>query len=218
MQVAARHVDEVANAIDAELRALDNRIQPITSSWRGAAASSYLSLHERWTQDATKLRQVLAEISQGLTQNATRYQTNEDDGRRPDGPHRRLSSEPAPPPPVERSRPFNSSTSSSNPKGTHHVRCHRHHRLVRHHHAGPGRRGQHRSPHRLRKSADLRQFIAPLVASWEGGASSDYQSLQKRWDTAAADLNAVLAQIGQLLGQAHDGYRATESANAACWG
>jgi hypothetical protein len=33
MQVAARHVDEVANAIDGELRALDNRIQPIVSSW-----------------------------------------------------------------------------------------------------------------------------------------------------------------------------------------
>ena len=79
MQVAARHVDEVANAIDAELRALDNRIQPITSTWRGQGATAYMSLHERWTQDASKLRQVLAEISQGLTQNATRYQTNEDD-------------------------------------------------------------------------------------------------------------------------------------------
>jgi WXG100 family type VII secretion target len=79
MEVAARHVDEVASAIDAELRSLDNRIQPITGSWRGAAASSYLQLHMRWTEDATKLRQVLAEISQGLKQNAIRYQTNEDE-------------------------------------------------------------------------------------------------------------------------------------------
>lgn len=79
MQVAARHVDEVANAIDAELRALDNRIQPITSTWRGEGATAYLSLHERWMQDAAKLRQVLAEISLGLGQNATRYQTNEQD-------------------------------------------------------------------------------------------------------------------------------------------
>jgi WXG100 family type VII secretion target len=79
MEVAARRVDEVANSIDAELRALDNRIQPITSSWRGVAASAYLSLHERWTTDAQKLRQVLAEISQGLGQNAGRYQTNEDE-------------------------------------------------------------------------------------------------------------------------------------------
>jgi WXG100 family type VII secretion target len=79
MTVAARHVDEVANAIDAELRALDNRIQPITSSWRGAAASSYMGLHQRWTEDTRKLRQVLAEISQSLGQNSVRYQTNEDD-------------------------------------------------------------------------------------------------------------------------------------------
>jgi 6 kDa early secretory antigenic target len=64
---------------------------------------------------------------------------------------------------------------------------------------------------------DLRNFIAPLVASWEGGAASDYQVLQKRWDTAAQDLNAVLAQISQMLGQAHDGYRTTESANANAW-
>lgn len=78
MEVAARRVDEVAAAIEAELRSLDSRIQPITSTWRGAAATAYLSLHERWTADATRLRQVLAEISLGLNQNATRYQTNED--------------------------------------------------------------------------------------------------------------------------------------------
>ena len=65
---------------------------------------------------------------------------------------------------------------------------------------------------------DLRQYLAPLIASWDGGASGDYQVLQRRWDTTAADLNGVLSQISQLLGQAHDGYRATESANAAAWG
>jgi WXG100 family type VII secretion target len=65
---------------------------------------------------------------------------------------------------------------------------------------------------------DLRQFLAPLVASWEGGASADYQVLQKRWDGAAGDLNGVLANISQLLGQAHDGYRSTEMANTAVWG
>jgi WXG100 family type VII secretion target len=78
MQVAARHVDEVADGIDRDLRSLDDRIRPITGSWRGAGASAYMALHERWLEDARKLRQVLAEISQGLTQNATRYQTHED--------------------------------------------------------------------------------------------------------------------------------------------
>ncbi|MFV0307255.1 MAG: WXG100 family type VII secretion target [Desertimonas sp.] len=79
MGVAARHVDEVAESIAAELRSLDNRIQPITGSWRGAAATAYMALHNRWTQDATELRTVLGEISLALTQNSTRYQTTEDD-------------------------------------------------------------------------------------------------------------------------------------------
>jgi WXG100 family type VII secretion target len=79
MQVAAQHVNEVADAIDAELRALDNRIQPITGTWSGAGSQSFMVLHQRWVENAAKLRQVLGEISQGLTQNATRYQTNEDE-------------------------------------------------------------------------------------------------------------------------------------------
>jgi 6 kDa early secretory antigenic target len=65
--------------------------------------------------------------------------------------------------------------------------------------------------------ADLRTFVTQLTGTWEGKASSDYQVLQKRWDTAAQDLNAVLAEISQVLGQAHDGYRSTESANANAW-
>jgi 6 kDa early secretory antigenic target len=58
--------------------------------------------------------------------------------------------------------------------------------------------------------ADLRQFIAPLVASWEGAASTTYQALQKRWDTTAADLNAVLGQIGRMLGTTQMAYTDTE--------
>ncbi|MEL6893320.1 MAG: WXG100 family type VII secretion target [Actinomycetota bacterium] len=65
---------------------------------------------------------------------------------------------------------------------------------------------------------ELRAFLAPLISTWEGGASSDYQVLQRRWDTAAADLNTVLMQISQLLGNANQGYQATEMANAAAWG
>lgn len=64
---------------------------------------------------------------------------------------------------------------------------------------------------------ELRSYLAPLVSTWAGGASSDYQALQKRWDTAAGDLNAVLAQVGQLLGRAHDSYRDTEMANVRAW-
>ena len=65
--------------------------------------------------------------------------------------------------------------------------------------------------------SDLRQYLAPLVASWEGGAATDYQALQRRWDGSANDLNAVLGQISSLLGRAHESYTVTESSNVSVW-
>lgn len=64
---------------------------------------------------------------------------------------------------------------------------------------------------------DLKRSLAPLVATWEGQAAVEYRAEQRRWDTAAADLAAVLARIGAALGAANDNYRAVERANAARW-
>jgi early secretory antigenic target protein ESAT-6 len=64
---------------------------------------------------------------------------------------------------------------------------------------------------------DLRRFLTPMVATWQGAAAQDYQVRQKQWDTAAGDLAAVLAQIGVALGAANDSYRQAENANAARW-
>ena len=64
---------------------------------------------------------------------------------------------------------------------------------------------------------DLRRFLAPLVAGWEGQAATEYQAKQRQWDAAAADLAGVLAQIGVALGVANDSYRRVEQVNAARW-
>ncbi len=64
---------------------------------------------------------------------------------------------------------------------------------------------------------DLRRFLAPMVATWQGQAAAEYQVKQRQWDTAAADIAAVLAQIGVALGAANDGYQQVERANAARW-
>jgi 6 kDa early secretory antigenic target len=63
--------------------------------------------------------------------------------------------------------------------------------------------------------ADLKAYLAPMVATWQGAAASDYRVVQARWDRAAADLNDVLAAIGRALGAANEGFQATESQNAA---
>lgn len=65
--------------------------------------------------------------------------------------------------------------------------------------------------------SDLRSYLAPMVSAWEGGASADYQELQKRWDKSADELNRILDQIRNLLGQSHDAYDATERSNAGTW-
>jgi WXG100 family type VII secretion target len=64
---------------------------------------------------------------------------------------------------------------------------------------------------------DLKRFLAPLVATWEGQAAAEYQAEQRQWDTAAAGLAGVLAQIGVALGTANESYRQVEQANAARW-
>jgi len=65
---------------------------------------------------------------------------------------------------------------------------------------------------------DLKAYLAPMISTWGGAASDQYQALQQQWDTAATDLNAVLAQIGQALGTAHDNYVQTETSNSNVWG
>ena len=64
---------------------------------------------------------------------------------------------------------------------------------------------------------DLRRAVTPLAATWQGQAADEYQNRQRQWDTAAADLARVLADIGRALGEAEAGYRATENTNAALW-
>jgi 6 kDa early secretory antigenic target len=64
---------------------------------------------------------------------------------------------------------------------------------------------------------DLKRFLAPMVATWSGQAAEEYGARQRQWDTAAADLTAVLAQIGVAVGHAHDGYQQVEAANARRW-
>lgn len=68
------------------------------------------------------------------------------------------------------------------------------------------------------QSEDLQQYLAPLVSTWGGSASEQYQVLQKQWNTALTDLNQVLAQIAQALGVAYQNYTTTETANVNVWG
>ena len=64
---------------------------------------------------------------------------------------------------------------------------------------------------------DLKAYLAPLVASWSGEASSDFQALQAKWDTSADDLSQVLRHMAQALRTAGDSYQSTERTNSSIW-
>jgi early secretory antigenic target protein ESAT-6 len=64
---------------------------------------------------------------------------------------------------------------------------------------------------------DLKTYLGPLVASWSGDASTEYQALQARWEASANDLNQVLRQMAQALRTAGENYRNTERKNSSIW-
>jgi early secretory antigenic target protein ESAT-6 len=65
--------------------------------------------------------------------------------------------------------------------------------------------------------ADLKAYLRPLVASWTGAASTDYQAKQAQWDQAQQELNDILARIATALGQAHSNYTSAETTNRQMW-
>jgi len=64
---------------------------------------------------------------------------------------------------------------------------------------------------------DLKARLQPLVASWTGTAAENYNEHQRKWDTAAADLQQVLAAIGTAVQRAAEDYRDGERNNANRW-
>lgn len=64
---------------------------------------------------------------------------------------------------------------------------------------------------------DLASFLAPLVATWQGQAQTDWQALQTRWDADAANMMQILRDMATALQTAHDNYQRAENANSNMW-
>ncbi|AWH96134.1 WXG100 family type VII secretion target [Dietzia psychralcaliphila] len=65
---------------------------------------------------------------------------------------------------------------------------------------------------------DLRAYLAPLVAEWEGDAAVAYQAHQNDWDQAAAALQAMLAEISRAASQGNQGMADADRRAAQGWG
>lgn len=67
------------------------------------------------------------------------------------------------------------------------------------------------------KLGDLKAYIAPLVADWEGDASLAYQEQQARWDSSALELNQILDAVGRVVGQGNADMQQVNTAAANSW-
>jgi 6 kDa early secretory antigenic target len=67
------------------------------------------------------------------------------------------------------------------------------------------------------KLTDLENTLKPVVSTWTGNASENYQVQQQKWNQAQTDLNTVLQAIGKAVEAAHDAYTQTETANSQAW-
>ncbi len=63
----------------------------------------------------------------------------------------------------------------------------------------------------------LRGEVTKTLAGYTGAAAEAYQEQQTKWDTAAADLNAVLAAIGTAVQTAGESYQQAENQNKGRW-
>ncbi|MGK5550483.1 WXG100 family type VII secretion target [Actinomadura kijaniata] len=70
----------------------------------------------------------------------------------------------------------------------------------------------------LDELSDLEGKLKTKLNQWEGGAQEAYWRFQKEWDTAAKDMQNVVAQLGVAIRDAHDNYQAAERANTGIWG
>lgn len=67
------------------------------------------------------------------------------------------------------------------------------------------------------KLDDLQSQLKPVVSTWTGSASENYQVQQQKWNQAQTDLTQVLQAIGKAVEAAHEAYTNTETSNARAW-
>lgn len=63
----------------------------------------------------------------------------------------------------------------------------------------------------------LKADIAPMVGEWEGESSTAYQDAQRRWDSAAAELNQVLQSVARAVDDANSRMSAINTSAANSW-
>ncbi len=73
MHQASLHVRDVNQQIQSQLSSLMGQLDGLPGAWKGAAAMSFVTLQNRWNQDATRLNNALSDIADAIAISKTGY-------------------------------------------------------------------------------------------------------------------------------------------------
>ena len=73
MEAFARHMGEVSEQVQGELKKLDNLVSSIASGWKGQAATAYQNLQNRFNEDARGLNEALRKIQEAIDATTRAY-------------------------------------------------------------------------------------------------------------------------------------------------
>ncbi len=65
---------------------------------------------------------------------------------------------------------------------------------------------------------ELQGLVNRLATAWQGDDQTAYQAAQKKWDSAAKELNQGLSDIGKGVTTANTNFRNATQANVRMWG
>ncbi|MGE2715205.1 WXG100 family type VII secretion target [Mycolicibacterium litorale] len=66
--------------------------------------------------------------------------------------------------------------------------------------------------------ASVRSSMTALGLSWHGDAASAQETAQQQWDAGAHQLREALAQLRDIVEQAHSNYSNAVATNQRMWG
>ncbi|MCG6493671.1 WXG100 family type VII secretion target [Kitasatospora sp. A2-31] len=79
MMAFAKHMDEVINTIDGEIKGLNTLVDSVKGGWQGQAAQAYTNLQREFNEDAVKLNQSLKAIKDAIEITTKQYSATDAD-------------------------------------------------------------------------------------------------------------------------------------------
>lgn len=77
MAAFAKHMGEVIQQIQGEIRKLDTLVGSVSGGWQGTAATAYKALQTRFNEDAVELNKSLTAIKQAIELTTKAYSATE---------------------------------------------------------------------------------------------------------------------------------------------